>query len=79
MVTIEYAWEHNGHEVGSKEDMARSMLPRRVTEWINERVEEGLDWRLIKPLLRLDSALLDHVSQSCNFPIRLNLNSIGYG
>jgi hypothetical protein len=61
LVRIEYSWEHNGHEAGTIRDKARSMLPLRVKEWIDMRVEEGLDWKAIKPLLRLDAAILDHV------------------
>lgn len=61
-VRIEYAWEHNGHDVSSVKGMAGSMLPRAVKEWIETRVDEGLDWRSIKPLLRLDAEMLTRVS-----------------
>ncbi|KAJ6507586.1 hypothetical protein DFH09DRAFT_943012 [Mycena vulgaris] len=52
---IEYCWAHDGHEPGTVKDMAGSMLPLRVKEWIESRVAEGLDWKAIKPLLRLDA------------------------
>ncbi|KAJ6582514.1 hypothetical protein DFH09DRAFT_1309467 [Mycena vulgaris] len=52
-VKIEYCWAHDGHEPGTVKDMAGSMLPLRVKEWIESRVAEGLDWKAIKPLLRL--------------------------
>jgi hypothetical protein len=42
-VKIEYGWEHDGHEPGTVKDMAGSMLPLRVKEWIDNRVAEGLD------------------------------------
>jgi hypothetical protein len=41
--------------------MAGSMLPLRVKEWIENRVAEGLDWKAIKPLLRIDAMILDKV------------------
>ncbi|KAJ6600548.1 hypothetical protein DFH09DRAFT_1498228 [Mycena vulgaris] len=57
LVKIEYGWEHDGHEPGTIRDMAGSMLPIRVKEWIDMRANEGLDWKAIKPLLRLDAAI----------------------
>ncbi|KAJ7238405.1 hypothetical protein C8J57DRAFT_1086881 [Mycena rebaudengoi] len=53
-VKIEYCWEHDGHEPGTIKDMAGSMLPLRVKEWIENPVADGLNWKAIKPLLRLD-------------------------
>ncbi|KAJ7660131.1 hypothetical protein DFH06DRAFT_1472232 [Mycena polygramma] len=61
LVKIEYCWEHDGHEPGTIQDMAGSMLPIRVKEWIENRVDEGLDWKAIKPLLRLDALILDQL------------------
>ncbi|KAJ7282543.1 hypothetical protein C8J57DRAFT_1218746 [Mycena rebaudengoi] len=58
-VKIEYCWEHNGHEPGTVKNMAGSMLPLRVKEWIENRVADGLNWKAIKPLLRVDAMILD--------------------
>ncbi|KAJ7676949.1 hypothetical protein DFH06DRAFT_1080029 [Mycena polygramma] len=52
---------HDGHEPGTIQDMAGSMLPIRVKEWIENRVDEGLDWKAIKPLLCLDALILDQL------------------
>jgi hypothetical protein len=60
-VKIEYCWEHDGHEPGTAKDMAGSILPLHVKEWIENRVAEGLDWKAIKPLLRIEAMILDKV------------------
>lgn len=61
-IEIEYAWEHSGHTPGSLKDMQESMMSDQVRDWVNTRVNEGLDWRAMKDLLRIDEAILDEVS-----------------
>ncbi|KAJ7238419.1 hypothetical protein C8J57DRAFT_1528728 [Mycena rebaudengoi] len=68
-VKIEHCWEHDGHEPGTVKDMAGSMLPLRVKEWIENRVADGLDWKAIKSLLRVDAMILDKL----DFPESLRI------
>lgn len=60
-VTIEYRNEHNGHDPNTIKDMTASMLPRQVKRWIEEKVDSGLNWRAIKPMLRISADVLDSV------------------
>lgn len=61
-IEIEYSWEHTGHDPGSLKDMQESMMSDRVRDWVNSRVNEGLDWKAIKDLVRIDEEILDNVS-----------------
>jgi hypothetical protein len=61
-VVVKYWSVHEGHEAGTLQDFATSMMPRAAREWLQERVAQGLDWRAIKPFLRLDDDTLDKVS-----------------
>ena len=60
-VVIEYCWEHSGHNVGTAHNMSASMVAPAVKKWIEDCVEEGLDWASIKPLLRVKNDILDKV------------------
>lgn len=42
--------------------MAASMLIVKVKQWVEEKVDSGLNWPAIKKMLRLDAAILDAVS-----------------
>ena len=46
--------------------MSDSMMSNRVRDWVNSRVNEGLDWKAIKDLLRIDEEMLDQVRSCCN-------------
>ena len=58
---VEYDDDHN-HETGTAAAMAESMLLRRVTRYINEKVSDGFDWASFRKLLRLDGKMLKVVS-----------------
>lgn len=60
-VEITYNFEHTGHVVGSLKDFRESRMSERVREWIADRVGDGMDWRAIKDLLRLDEEILNRV------------------
>lgn len=60
-IELEYKWEHTGHEAGSLKDMRESMMSDRVRDWVNTRIDEGLNWNAIKDLIRIDEAVLDEV------------------
>lgn len=53
-IEIEYGWQHTGHTPLSLKDMRDSMMSDRVRDWVNSRVDEGLDWRAMKDLLRIE-------------------------
>ncbi|KAJ7588710.1 hypothetical protein C8J56DRAFT_785384 [Mycena floridula] len=61
VVEIEYIWEHDGHNVGTLGSMMGSMLPLCVKSWIEDRVQQCLDWKAIKSLLRIDSGMLEEI------------------
>lgn len=73
-VEVEYKWQHTGHEIGTVQDMASTRLSNQVKIWLNNRVNEGLDWNSIKPLLRIDDTTLDQVSRS-HHALHLRLTS----
>lgn len=58
---IEYKWKHDNHSVGSLKDMRESRMAERVKQWVDTRVREGLDWKAIKDLLRVDQEMLERV------------------
>lgn len=59
-VTIEY-YAHHNHETGTMDAKAHEKLPKRVRDWIEGKVGEGLDWAAMKELIRLDTSLLNAV------------------
>ncbi|KAL0563185.1 hypothetical protein V5O48_018889 [Marasmius crinis-equi] len=61
-VTVEYFWVHEGHDVGTVADMSSSMLPLHVKAWIEQKVEEGLTWATIKPLLWIDTEIMNQIN-----------------
>lgn len=67
VVKVEYQPEHNGYNAGTVGDMAQSMLTLQVKQWIEEKVDSGMNWTAIKKLLRLDADILNTVSQSSSF------------
>jgi hypothetical protein len=70
-VKIEYHWMHKGHEVGSLEDMRRSMLPVAVRQWLKDLVTQGLDWPQIKAKLRLDQDILSRLGDGSSTLVRV--------
>lgn len=61
LVELEYHWEHSGHEPGSLKDFQDSRMPHNTRRWIDKQVEQGMDWRSIQGLLRMDSKSLGEV------------------
>lgn len=41
--------------------MTASMLPRQVKQWIEDKVDSGLNWQAMKPMLRISANVLDAV------------------
>lgn len=60
-IDVEYHWQHNGHTPRSIKDMRESRMSERVKLWVDSRIAEGLDWRSIKDLIRIDDEILDKV------------------
>lgn len=64
---MEFQDKHEGHTPGTLRDMASSMLTIHVRQWIEEKVESGLNWKAIKAMLRIDTDILDSVSFSSKY------------
>ena len=61
---VNYTWKHINHNPHEIKDIIKSRLPADVKKWINEHVEQHMDWKLIKSLLRMDDENLDQVTTS---------------
>lgn len=61
-IHVSYKWKHLNHDPANFEEYTKSRLPVELKEWIMKNVEQDLDWKQIKNLLRLDEARLDEVS-----------------
>lgn len=63
MVQIKYHWRHTGHQPGTPSDLAKTPIDKEAREWIRQRVEEGMDWRGIKQLLKTEQEIMFKVWQ----------------
>lgn len=61
-VKVNYKWKHIGHNPSDVDEAIRSRLPFEVKEWLKKHVDQDLDWKQIKNLLRVDESRLDEVS-----------------
>ena len=59
---VKYTWKHINHNPHEIKDIIKSLLPEK--KWINEHVEQHMDWKSIKSLLRMDDENLDQVTTS---------------
>lgn len=61
-IKVNYKWQHHGHDPSKAEEIIKSTLPAEVKEWIIKHVEQDMDWKQIRKLLRIDESRLDEVS-----------------
>jgi hypothetical protein len=59
--SVVYNWAHSGHSPCDFEEIAKSSLPTEVKKWIIEKVEQNLDWKAIKSILRMDENSIHEV------------------
>jgi hypothetical protein len=64
-VHIKYHWRHTGHQPGTPSDLAKTPIDKEAREWIRQRVEEGMDWRGIKQLLKTEQEIMFKVMNLC--------------
>jgi hypothetical protein len=60
---IEFHFKHTGHDVGTIAAMRESRMSRKAATWLQEKVNEGLDWKAINALFRSTNIELDAVSE----------------
>ncbi|CAM0135158.1 hypothetical protein VKS41_000259 [Umbelopsis sp. WA50703] len=77
MVQIKYHWRHTGHQPGTPSDLAKTPIDKEAREWIRQRVEEGMDWRGIKQLLKTEQEIMFKIMNEENIAIPSKLR-IGY-
>ncbi|KAI7863800.1 uncharacterized protein EV154DRAFT_586403, partial [Mucor mucedo] len=46
----------------------QSRLPKDARDWIATHVDNNMDWKAIKPLLRLSHEQMDNIEKNDNFP-----------
>ncbi|OAD68396.1 hypothetical protein PHYBLDRAFT_68949 [Phycomyces blakesleeanus NRRL 1555(-)] len=77
-VSIECLWQHDTHQPEKVQDMVRSRLPAEVKQWIVSHVDNNMDWKAIKTLLRIDPRRLEEVLEAglaiSSFPMSLRIN-----
>lgn len=56
---VRWFWEHTGHEPGTLKDLADHHMARASRDWLDQRVEQGFNWKCMKGLLRLEEAALE--------------------
>jgi hypothetical protein len=64
-VEVTYRWEHPGHNPFDVQEIISSRLPSEVKQWIEEHVNQNMDWKSIKNLLRMDEACLLQICVTC--------------
>ena len=77
IITIDYIRQHTGHLPGSNMDITAGTLPRAVTQFIQEQVEQKLTWKNIKNMLRLDKQVLARILETgdySNMPLAMQVN-----
>ncbi|GAB5587316.1 hypothetical protein Unana1_02216 [Umbelopsis nana] len=77
VVQIKYHWRHTGHQPGTPSDLAKTPIDKEAREWIRQRVEEGMDWRGIKQLLKTEQEIMFKIMNEENIAIPSKLR-IGY-
>lgn len=61
-VEVSYSWAHKNHNPVNTFDIGQSRLPKDARDWIATHVDNNMDWKSIKPLLRLSHEQMDNVS-----------------
>jgi hypothetical protein len=81
MVTITYNWQHDGHIPGSVRDMASSPISAGARNALSRLIENKMDWRSIKHLIRSDQRTLGNIMDS-GAPllesVRIDYNAVYY-
>ncbi|KIJ25140.1 hypothetical protein M422DRAFT_273916 [Sphaerobolus stellatus SS14] len=79
VVTVDHYWQHNNHDPATLVNMKMSRNPDAVRHWLDARVHEGFDSKVIKAMIRMTSEELAEITKevdSLPYSIKISAQDI---